>query len=133
MFFLGLLMILFISYGIAKIGLRLIEEGSTEAPLTEEEEKASRERVVEYKAWIKGTSKKGKIKFAKTCVEDEHSPMVLFNRDIPFKVDSVICSKCTDSLPVLPEYRCNDCMVINLDGYLHIEACDEHAKELAVR
>ena len=97
--------------------------------VTEEEQKASDERLVKYRAWIRGGHRKGRIRFEKICVETEHSPMVLFNRENPSKVDSVICRVCTDTLPTPVTLSCDECWVIAVDGYLHIETCTKHEEE----
>lgn len=108
---------------IAELGIWLIHVGT---PKEAEYDQTAEDRMVKYRAWLRGGNKKGKIKFAESCVDEAHSPMVLFNREDSTKVDSVICKLCTDSLPVPASYSCDKCWVIAVDGYLHVDECDSH-------
>lgn len=121
--FAALLIVVFI---LAKIGLWLIRSGVQEEA---EGSEASKNRMIEYRAYLQGNRKAA---FEKVCIEYKHVPMVLFNREDPSKIDGVICMKCTDTLPTPVTLSCDECWVVAVDGYLHIDTCKKHEKEPAL-
>ena len=108
-------------YAFAKIVV-----GSVEKEPTEADQVASKNRMVQYSTWLKGGGRERRS----GCLDKNHSPMVLFNQKDRTKIDSVICGKCTDTLPTPVEYSCGECWVTGVDGYLHVEPCAKHDKEL---
>ena len=135
MFLLGVLIFLALVFWSIYFGRLLIESGLRQEERIRALEETSPQRMTEYSAWLNGSKAKGpvrpisRIKFDSGCVDDEHTPVVLFNQENPRKVDAVICSVCTDTLPKPATFSCDDCWVIAVDGYLHVNACSKHEKE----
>ena len=118
-----LLVILLVCYVMAKAGIMLINAG---IPKEGEYDAAAEERMVQYRTWIKG--KDGGFTRGK-CVEEEHSPMVIFDPGSCTEILGTICRLCTDSLPTPKKYSCKKCTFTAVDGYILEDLCDEHNEE----
>ena len=112
-----------VAFVIAKIGIWLINAGM---PKEQPYDQAAEDRMIKYRAYIRGVQEP----FGRGCLGEKHSPMVLFNPKDPTRVDCVICSICSDTLPRPAKYSCGHCSFTTVDGYILEDLCDRHGDKV---
>lgn len=119
----SLLIVLLVAYTIAKGGQMFIRVGLEEEL---EQDRESEDRMIRYRAWLRGDGRS----FGTSCIDETHSPMVLFNQKDPTRIDCVICSICTDTLPRTGKLSCSKCSFTTVDGYILEDLCDDHKEKV---
>jgi hypothetical protein len=118
-----LLVILLVCYVMAKGGVMLLNAGIKQE---EEGSQASKDRMVQYSAWLKGKS--GGFTRGQ-CLEKQHRAVVIFDPGNRRDILGTICMYCTDSMPTPDRYKCSDCSFTAVDGYILEDLCAQHKKE----